>query len=60
MEVDMRTKKLIYTTCNSEKATQKWNWGFINETMMSDWINNGIPIIDDQEVLDLKKEYGMI
>jgi hypothetical protein len=59
MEVDMRTKRLIYATCNSEKATQKWNWGFVNETMMSDWINNGVPIIDEQEVLDLKREFGI-
>ncbi|XP_070505127.1 N-acetylgalactosaminyltransferase 6-like [Chironomus tepperi] len=57
MEVDMRTKMLIYATCNSEKATQKWNWGFVNETMLNDWINNGEPIMDEQEILDLKKEY---
>lgn len=56
VEVNMRTKLLTYATCNSEKLTQKWKWGFVNETMLNDWINFGKPIIDQQEMMDLQNE----
>jgi polypeptide N-acetylgalactosaminyltransferase len=55
IDFDMKTKLLIYTKCDSSKVTQKWNWGFVNETMLGDWINSGKPILDQQEVLDLKR-----
>lgn len=58
MDYDLRTKLLIYAVCDEKKVTQKWKWGFVNETMMSDWLGYGNPILDAKEIEDLKKEFG--
>ncbi|KAG5666839.1 hypothetical protein PVAND_014849 [Polypedilum vanderplanki] len=56
MDIDMRTKLLIYAPCDETKLTQKWKWGFLNETMLNDWTNYGKPINDEKEIEDLLKE----
>lgn len=53
MDVDMRTKLLIYGPCDEKKLTQKWIWGFVNETMLNDWLGFGKPILDPMEIEDL-------
>lgn len=35
--------------CDETKLTQKWDWGFVNETMLMDWSNYGKPIVDKIE-----------
>lgn len=50
IDIDMKTKLLIVTNCSSEKVTQKWVWGFHNETMLRNWANFGKAIIDEDEL----------
>jgi hypothetical protein len=57
MEVDLRTKMLVYAPCNEERSTQKWKFGFANETMLNEWIDYGKAIKDQQEILDLIELY---
>lgn len=47
------SKTVFYGTCNPEAITQKWNWGFVNETMLRDWVNFGKPILDEGELADM-------
>lgn len=56
MDFDLKTKFLICSACDARKATQKWRWGFVNETMLNDWVNFGKPILDAHEVSDLISE----
>ena len=40
---------LFMSFCDETKLTQKWDWGFVNETMLMDWSNYGKPIVDKIE-----------
>jgi hypothetical protein len=55
IDSDPRLRELWYAKCDSNKITQKWKWGVINETMLSDWANFGKPILDNQE----RKDFGL-
>lgn len=55
IDVEDQSKNLITSICNNEKKTQKFIWGFINETMLRNWIEYGKPIQDLLEVEDVKK-----
>lgn len=57
MDVVMKTRKLIVTPCSESKVTQRWQWGFVNETMMADWVNFGKPILDENEILGLENSF---
>lgn len=54
MDFDMKTKMVIVTPCSDNKITQKWQWSFVNETMLGDWINFGKPILDERESLEME------
>lgn len=54
IDMDNKTKLLIVTTCSAEKVTQKWTWGFFNETMLRDWANFGKPILDEDELKEFQ------
>lgn len=54
MDVEGSTKKLIATKCDEGKKSQKWNWAFVNETMLRNWVEYGKPIKDLREIEDLK------
>lgn len=50
----MKTRLLIVAPCSENKVTQKWQWSFVNETMLADWINFGKPILDESEIIALE------
>ena len=54
MDVDESSKIIITSTCDRKKKTQKWQWGFVNETMVRNWIEFGKEILDYQEIVDLR------
>lgn len=53
MDINLKLKTLIVSSCDPEKITQKWNWGFVNETMLRNWVDYGKPILDEEELSDL-------
>jgi hypothetical protein len=55
MDVEENSQNLISARCDKKKKTQKWNWGFVNETMLRNWSEFGKPIKDLKEIEDLKK-----
>lgn len=52
MDSDPIHRTVFYSNCDSNKLTQKWIFGSINETMLSDWAHFGKPILDHDERLD--------
>lgn len=54
MDVEESSKIIFTSECNREKKTQKWRWGFVNETMLRNWSEFGMEILDSQEVVDLR------
>lgn len=53
IDMDPTLETVLTSTCNSEKMSQKWNWGFTNETMLRNWVQFGKEIIDKDELEDL-------
>lgn len=54
MDVEESSKIIFTSECNREKKTQKWRWGFVNETMLRNWSEFGMEILNSQEVVDLR------
>lgn len=55
VEADIGTQTVYVTKCDSQKDSQKWKWGFVNETNIRNWLTYGSRIVSEQELLDLKK-----
>lgn len=53
VEVDIGTQSVYVADCDEKKDTQKWKWGFVNETNIANWLHYGSKITDDQEIKDL-------
>lgn len=41
---------VFFAKCDESSPTQKWNWGWTNQTALDNWITNGVEIIDKKEV----------
>ena len=37
MEADLDTNKLFVRSCDKDKASQKWNWGYVNFVHLQNW-----------------------
>jgi hypothetical protein len=53
--VDMDPSKtehdaVFISKCDETSLSQKWNWGFVNETALEKWTEHGTEIIDKQEI----------
>lgn len=55
VEIDTGTYRVFETACNSTKNTQKFEWGFVNETNVRNWLTYGSKIVDEKEIQDLEK-----
>ena len=55
MDMDPKEKTLFYSRCNANKITQKWNWGFTNETMLRNWVEYGKAILNKTELMDMRE-----
>lgn len=55
IDMDPKFKTVFVSKCNSLKNSQKWNWGFTNETMLNNWTQFGKEIIDKDELNDLRE-----
>ena len=53
IDMNPKLKTVIISPCNAEKKSQKWTWGFVNETMLKNWVGNGKEILDKAELTDL-------
>lgn len=51
----MQIDAVFLAKCDDKSWSQKWNWGFVNETALANWTKFGTEIIDKHEV-DLLKE----
>lgn len=58
VEVNIGTQSVYVTTCNENKVEQKWEWGFVNETNINNWISYGSPIMDADEKKELSKDFN--
>lgn len=54
IELNLKKQTLNVSPCDAKKITQKWKWGFVNETMLRNWADFGKPILDKVEALDFK------
>lgn len=59
--VDMDVSKMeqgsvFITKCDDQSISQKWIWGFANQTALTDWVKFGSEIIDKQELEMLEDE----
>lgn len=54
LECDVKTHEVYVTSCNFERLTQKWDWGFKNETNLRNWLTYGAKIVDKNEIEMLK------
>jgi hypothetical protein len=41
LDCDPTSKALFMNTCNKTSMNQKWEWGFVNETMLDNWETSG-------------------
>jgi hypothetical protein len=41
LDCDPATKALFMNNCNRTNMNQKWEWGFVNKTMLENWETNG-------------------
>ena len=55
-ETKMEAGAVFIAKCDENALSQKWNWGFINETALANWILFGTEIIDKNEIKLLKGE----
>lgn len=54
--IDADDRQVIVTECDAERLTQKWNWGFVNVTMLKNWSVYGKKIEDEEEFRFFKRE----
>jgi Ricin-type beta-trefoil lectin domain len=45
MDSNTHKKEIFINRCDETKINQKWEWGFVNDTMMDDWLANGTPLL---------------
>jgi hypothetical protein len=45
VDSDVSTRKVFINLCDEESQSQKWILGYVNETMMADWQNNGAKLL---------------
>lgn len=55
VETDIKTQSVYVTNCDDSKLSQRWKWGFVNETNVRNWLNYGSKIADSQEIEVLTK-----
>lgn len=55
VEADIEAQSVFVVPCEVGKATQKWKWGFVNETNIRNWLSYGSKIVDEMEIVDLSK-----
>lgn len=55
MDLDPKDRSIFLSTCDTGSKTQKWRWGFVNETNIRNWLTYGASIEDKQEILDLTR-----
>lgn len=53
VEVEISTQSVYVTACDVTKITQKFQWGFVNETSVRNWLHYGSKLTDEQEIIDL-------
>jgi polypeptide N-acetylgalactosaminyltransferase len=53
VEVNIETQSVYVASCVKSKLEQQWQWGFVNETNVNNWLSYGSPIGDAQEIKDL-------
>ena len=44
---------VFIANCDENSETQRWKWGYVNETAIENWIKYGTEIIDQNEIKDL-------
>lgn len=54
IDMDPKLKTILTSTCDHQSDSQKWNWGFTNETMLKNWFQFGKEISDTDELNDLQ------
>lgn len=54
IDMDPKLKTVFIAKCHESKQSQKWNWGFVNETMLKNWADFGKPILDEMEKQDFE------
>ncbi|CRK91593.1 CLUMA_CG005247, isoform A, partial [Clunio marinus] len=54
VDMDPKIRTVFVSQCYDGKLTQKWEWGFVNETMLRDWPNYGKPILDPLELSEFQ------
>lgn len=55
IEADLQTFTVYEAQCDPSKDTQKFQWGFVNETSIRNWLNVGAKIHDSGEIAALNK-----
>lgn len=53
-ETKTEAGSVFITKCNENSPTQRFNWGFVNETALTNWVSVGTDIIDKKEIAILK------
>lgn len=54
IDMDLNQLRLFTAPCDANKLTQKWTWGFVNETMLENWASFGKPIRDELEMKEFE------
>lgn len=42
--------RVFFAPCDVDSPSQKWKWGYLNETALESWIKYGTEIIDKSEI----------
>lgn len=61
--IDMNPSKtdegaLFFATCDEESLTQKWKFGFVNETALNGWLKYGAEIPNLDEIRRLSEDFS--
>jgi hypothetical protein len=54
IDSDVKDETIFTSECDEEKISQKFIFGFVNETLLNNWLDYGKPIKDEQEIEDLR------
>lgn len=54
LDIDLGSQNVFVTKCNETKTSQKWKWGFVDESKVHNWLSFGDKIRNEQEIQDLK------
>lgn len=54
LDADIQSREVYVTNCDLSKPTQTWEWGFVNETNVRNWLTYGAKLVDDAEIEILK------